>query len=193
MGYKVITAVAGDVIPLADLRLHLKLDMFGGATTHPDDALITKYLADACAHAQHRTQKSIGQKTLELALDSFPVKTPGIELELGASAIVSIKYIDENLVEQTIASNLYALDDYSFKHWAIPVAAWPTPAAVANAVKVRYITPVELPEGSYTAILLHVTHFYENRSAVNADRGVNPTEIPLGVDALLDISRHWSL
>jgi uncharacterized phiE125 gp8 family phage protein len=191
MGYKVITPVAGDVIPLADLRLHLRLDMFGGATTHPDDALIQSNLLAAREYAEHYTQRSIGQQTLELALDSFP--DAGIELELGAATITSIKYVDTALVEQTIASNLYTLDDYSFKHWAIPVDSWPTTGAVANAVKVRYTTPAALPAAVTQALLLLTGHLYENREAVNTDRGVNPGEVPLGVKALLDTVRHWSM
>jgi uncharacterized phiE125 gp8 family phage protein len=191
MGYKVITPVVGDVIPLADLRLHLRLDMFGGATTHPDDALIQSNLLAAREYAEHYTQRSIGQQTLELALDSFP--DAGVELALGAATIDSIKYVDSALVEQTIASNLYTLDDYSFKHWAIPVDAWPIPAAVANAVKVRYVTPATFPAAVRSALLLLVGHLYQNREGVNTDRGVNPGEVPFGVKALLDTVRHWSM
>jgi uncharacterized phiE125 gp8 family phage protein len=190
MGYKVITPVAAPVIALDVLRPHLRLDLIGGPT-HPDDALIAGYLAAAREYAEHYTQRSVGAQTLELALDSFP--SAGIELPLGAATIDSIKYIDESAVEQTLAGNLYSLDDYSFKHWAWPVAAWPTPGAFANAVKVRYTTPAAIPAAVTNAVLLLTGHLYENREAVNTDRGVNPGEVPLGVKALLDTVRHWSL
>lgn len=192
MGYKVITPVAAPIIALDVLRPHLRLDLIGGST-HPDDALIQAYLAAAREYAEHYTQRSVGVQTLELALDSFPSNPPGIELELGAASITSIKYIDANMVEQTIASNLYTLDDYSFKHWAIPVDVWPTPAAVANAVKVRYTTPAAIPAAVHNALLLLTGHLYQNREAVNTDRGVVPGEVPLGVKALLDTIRHWGL
>ena len=193
MGYKVITAVAGDVIPLADLRLHLRLDMFAGATTHPDDALIQAHLLAAREYAEHYTQRSIGVQTLELALDGFPSDPPGIELPLGAAAITSIKYVDAALVEQTISNILYTLDDYSAKHWAIPASVWPTPAAVANAVKIRYTTPAAIPAAGKQALLLLVGHLYQNREAVNTDRGVVPGEVPFGVKALLDTFRKWGM
>ena len=56
MGYKVITAASSPVIPLADLRLHLRLDLLGGST-HPDDALIEGYLGAAKVYCEHYTQR----------------------------------------------------------------------------------------------------------------------------------------
>jgi uncharacterized phiE125 gp8 family phage protein len=191
MGYKVITAVAGDVIPLADLRLHLRLDMFGGAITHPDDALIQAYLLAAREYAEHYTQCAMGQQVLELALDCFP--DAGIALPLGAANISSIKYIDAALTEQTISTAAYTLDSYSVDHWAIPAGSWPDAAPVVNAVKVRYTTPATFPAAARAAMLLYVGHLYQNREAVNTDRGVVPGEVPFGVKALLDTFRKWSL
>lgn len=192
MGYKVITPVASDVIPLADMRQHLKLDGIGGST-HPDDAMVQALLAAAREYAEHYTQRSIGAQTLELALDSFPSSPPGIELPLGAATLTSIKYVDTALVEQTISNTLYTLDDYSDKHWAIPASVWPTPADVANAVKVRYVTPAAIPAAGRAALLLLVSHLYQNREAVNVERGVVPAEVPFGVKALLDTFRKWSM
>lgn len=190
MSHKVITAVTSPIIPLATLRSHLRLDLLGEAT-HSDDALIEAYLSAAREHAEHYTQRSVGQQTVEFALDEFP--TAGIELPLGAASIVSIKYTDTALIEQTVNSTEYALDDYSFKHWAIPVTVWPTPAAVANAVKVRYTTPSTIPAAVQSALLLLVGHFYENRTALNNERGISLDEVPLGVKALLDTVRDWGV
>ena len=189
-GYKVITPVAAPVITLDVLRAHLRLDLIGGVT-HPDDALITNYLSAARDYVEHYTQRSVGQQVLELALDSFPAA--GIELPLGASSITSVKYIAPDLQEWLFAPSLYTLDDYSTKHQAIPVDAWPAAVAVANGVKVRYTTPSAIPAAVHSALLLLTGHLYENREAVNTDRGVNPGEVPLGVKALLDTVRHWSL
>lgn len=190
MSHKVITPVASPVIDLATLRAHLRLDLLG-ELTHPDDALITAYLSAAREYAEHYTQRSVGAQTLELALDTFP--DAGIELPLGAASITSIKYTDSALDVQTISSADYTLDDYSHTHWAIPVSTWPTPAEVANAVKVRYVTPAALPSAVHSALLLFVGHLYENRSALNQERGINLDEVPLGVKALLDTVRIWGV
>ena len=108
----------------------------------------------------------------------------------GAASITSIKYTDTSLVLQTIESTDYVLDDYSFTHWAIPVSVWPTPAEVANAVKVRYVTPATFSPAVKTALLLTVAHLYENREALGTDR---MAEVPLTVDALLNTARTWQL
>lgn len=190
MGYKVITAASSPVIPLATLRLHLRLDLLG-QSTHPDDALIESYLSAAREFAEHYTQKSIGAQTLEIALDAFP--DAGIELPLGAASITSIKYTDTNLALQTIDSTDYVLDDYSFTHWAIPVSVWPTPAEVANAVKVRYLTPSSIHPAVYAALLMLTHHLYENRSALNNERGLNLDEVPLGVRSMLNTVKSWGV
>ena len=155
--------------------------------------MVQALLAAAREYAEHYTQRSIGAQTLELALDSFPSSPPGIELPLGAATLTSIKYVDTALVEQTISNTLYTLDDYSDKHWAIPASVWPTPADVANAVKVRYVTPAAIPAAGRAALLLLVSHLYQNREAVNVERGVVPAEVPFGVKALLDTFRKWSM
>lgn len=191
MGYKVITPVVlTDVIPLARLQDQCKVDVSGDGTS-PRDASILDAFAAAIGHAEHRTQRAVGLQTLEVALDTFP--SAGIELVFGAGSITSIKYIDANMIEQTIVSDLYTLDDYSFKHWALPVDAWPTSAAVANAVKVRYITPAAVPPAVKQALLLLTAHFFENGQAVQVGNGVTAVEVPLGADSLLDTVRHYGM
>ena len=187
MGYKVITAASSPVIPLADLRLHLRLDLLGG-TTHPEDALIEGYLGAARLYCEHYTQRSIGAQTLELALDTFP--TGSIELPLGAATITSVTYIDTALALQTVSALTYTLDEYAHESRAIPATVWPTAGEVANAVKVRYVTPATFSPSVKTALLLIVAHLYENREESGTDKLIH---IPLGVKAMLDTVRAWSL
>lgn len=189
MGYKVITPVTAPVVALALLQVQCKVDVSAGVSEQ--DARIEQALAAAREFAEHYTQRSIGAQVIELALDSFP--DAGIELPLGAASITSIKYTDAALVEQTIASNLYTLDDYSLKHWAMPVDVWPTTGAVANAVKVRYTTPAALPAAVTQALLLLTAHYFENQQAVIVGSSMSAIEVPLGAKSLLDTVRHWSL
>lgn len=187
MGYKVITPVSTPVIPLADLRTHLRLDLLG-ALTHPDDVLIEGYLEAARAYCEHYTQRSIGQQTLELALDAFP--DGAIELPLGAASITSVTYVDSALSVQTISNSLYSLDDYSNQTWLTAVDVWPTAGEFANAVKVRYVTQSTFSPAIKSAMLLLVGNWYENREASNFDK---LQSIPLGVKSLLDTARVWAL
>lgn len=188
MGHKVITPVVlEDVLPLAKLQTQCKVDVSAGVSAQ--DARIWDAFAAAIGYAEHYTQRSVGVQTLELALDKFPFA--GIELPLGAASIVSVKYVDVDLAEQTVNDTTYALDDYSDKHWAIPTDSWPATASVANAVKVRYITPASVPPAMVQALLLLTAHFFENQQAVVVGSGIAATEVPLGADNLLDTVRRY--
>lgn len=188
MTYVVKVPVATAVIPIAEIRTQLRIDLLG-ASSHEDDTLLNLYLSAAREQAEHHTQRSVGEQTLELALDSFP--EGGIELPLGAATIESITYVDANQQEITLDSNLYTLDNYQQKHWALPEDAWPETAEVANAVKVLYKTPSDFPAAVKTAMLMHIAFMYENREAVNVGNIVS--KLPLGYEDLLNTRRRWAI
>jgi uncharacterized phiE125 gp8 family phage protein len=184
---KVITPVVAPVIPLSELREHLRLDLLGGVT-HPDDALILGYLSAARSYCEHYTQLSIGQQTLEIGLDFFPENE--IELPLGAESIESVKYTDSSLVSHTLSVTEYALDNYSHQNWLLTSSTWPVAGEYANAVKVRYLTPSTIDPAVKSAMLLFVGHLYENREQVTTSQMFHA---PMGVTSLLDTQRVWSL
>jgi uncharacterized phiE125 gp8 family phage protein len=164
MGLKVITP-ASDVLTLAQLRLHLRLI----SDPHPEDALLLANLAAAVQYCEHYTGRSIGEQTLELALDAFP--SGPIELKQGpAISIESIKYLDSAGIEQTLSASAYTLDDYGLQHWAIAAGEWPDTGGYANAVKVRYVAG-NLPPAVQSALLLTVSDLYENRDQAELSRG----------------------
>lgn len=187
MGTKVITQpTLANVIALADLRLHLKLE--GTA----DDTQASAALAAGHGYAEHYTGLSIGAQVRELALDAFP-SAGGIRLPGGpVTAINSVKYIDTTGTEITLATSAYTLDDYQAPAWLLPAVdtVWPDTLATANAVKVRYACGLDAAGGSVRyALLLAAGHYFENREAVAAG---NLAEVPLGLRALLDTVRDYS-
>lgn len=185
MGVKVITPPT-QVITTADMRLHLRLA--AGDTT--EDPLLVSYLAAAVAFAQHYTGRSIGSQTLELALDAFP--TSAVELLRGpVTAISSIKYINTAGTQTTLSNALYTLDDYGLQAWAVQKynTAWPDTEASANSVKIQYVAG-DVPDVVKSALLLMVGHLYENREA---SAQIDLKELPLGIKALLDTVRIWSM
>ena len=184
MGYQVITPPT-EPVTLADARLHLRV------TDTSEDTLIASLTTAAREYCEHYLQRSIGSQTLELALDEFP--EGAIELEHGPCiSITSIKYIDTTGVEQTLAGAAYTLDDYSHKSWAVRAygTEWPDTLEAANVVKVRYVAG-STPSAVIAAMKLIIGHLYENRE--QSIVGVSVTELPLGVKALLDTKRIWSL
>jgi uncharacterized phiE125 gp8 family phage protein len=185
MGFKVITPPAA-VLPLPELRLHLRID----DDTTTEDAMLTALLDSARGYAQHYTGRAIGVQTIELALDAFPLGA--IQLPLSpVTALTTIKYLDTSNVEQTLSNTLYTLDDYGCSHWVLPAAnaVWPITAPVANALKVRY-TAGNLPATVRAALLLLVGHLYENRENTVPKE---MREVPVGVHALLDTVKAWSV
>lgn len=182
MGVKVIAAPTLEtLISTAELRAHCY-------ALAADDAQLVGFRAAAHAHAEHYTQRSIGSQTLELALDEFPAGP--IELPRGpVTSITSIKYLDEDGVEQPLSNTLYTLDDYGLQCWALPAVdtEWPATIAAANAVKVRYVAGT-LPDAVRSAILLTVGHLHANRESTAP---VALQELPMGVKSLLDTVKVW--
>ena len=178
---KTIAAPTVEPITLDELRLHLRLDPVAGP--HPDDTLIASQLSAAREWAEQYIGCAIAPRTVEFALDDFP---PGpIEMQGGAvQSIESLVYLDEDGIEQTLPSNLYALDDYSTPNWLLPAygSAWPATYDAANAVRVRYVLAGAFNAAIRAALLLMVGTLYETREGESEKRS---TPIALGVQALL--------
>lgn len=182
MGVKVITPPnLATLITTADLRAHCN-------SVAADDALLEGFRSAAHGYAEHYAGRAFGSQTLELALDEFPEGS--IELPRGpVTSITSVKYIDEDGVEQTLDTSLYTLDDYGIQCWVVPAVdtEWPAIMEVANAVKVRYVAG-DLPGAVRSAMLLTVGHLYANREST-APMALQ--ELPLGVKSLLDTVKVW--
>jgi uncharacterized phiE125 gp8 family phage protein len=184
MGIKVITSAA-DLLTAAEMRLQCRID---GTDS---DGLLATALAGAAAYAQHYTGASLGQQTLELAIDQFPAGP--IQLPQGpVASITSLKYINTSGTETTLSASLYTLDDYSTPQWCVQAYAtdWPDTQDVANAVKVRYVAGTAAAGAVKQAILLLVAHYYRYPEGVSEGA---PKEVPLGVHALLDTVKVWSM
>jgi uncharacterized phiE125 gp8 family phage protein len=161
MGIKLITAPTTEPVSLSDAKEHLVIS----DSLHDD--LITSAIKAAREWVEQYLGKCLINQTWELALDDFPEEIELIKLPV--SSIDSIKYIDQDGAEQTITATNYGIDDYSPRHWVIPVSgySWPVPLDSANAVKVRYVagygSASDVPGPIVQAIKLLIGDFMENR------------------------------
>ena len=175
-----------NVLTQAELRLHCRID--GTALDGP----LQIALAGAHALAEHYTGTSIGAQVLEVALDAFP--DGAIRLLQGpVTSVMSVTCVDAAATVQTMASNGYMLGDFSVPAWLAPAlnTGWPDTLATVNAVKVRYNAGVDAVDSAVkSALLLLVSHLVNNADAVVKG---NAIELPLGVKALLDTVRDWSV
>lgn len=185
MALKLITAPTVEPITLAEAKLQCRVD------GSDEDALLTIIITAARQMAENRTGRAICTQTWELALDAFP--DDDIELQKPpVQSVTSIKYLDENAVEQTIGASYYALDNYgSVRHWVIPSADfdWPTPLDSANAVKIRFVAgfglAADVPSDIKAWILLAIGTMYANRETLIS--GTIAVELPGGFwQSLLD-------
>ncbi len=158
---KVITPPTTEAITLAEAHLHLRLDVYDSPPAHPDDPLILGQITAAREWAEKFTGRSIGERQLELGLDSFPhrhhgrdwhrLHRPGIvflgegrhpmpiELPGGpVNMLQRLTYVDQAGVEQTMSAPQF--DTYQEPARVLPPigSSWPCTQIQMAAVKVRY-------------------------------------------------------
>lgn len=110
-----------------------------------------------------------------------------------ASQVLSVKYIDENAVEQTLDPSNYTVDAVDVpgrvrlaygKYW--PSTLWPR----WDAVRIRYVVGWDVTNGVWggpvalkQAMLLLISQLYEHRSPEVIARGI--VQIQFSADALI--------
>lgn len=140
----------------------------------------------------HLGRRLINQ-TLRLMIDRFPA----IEIDLqlpDVTSIVSVQYIDQAGVLQTLPSNAYVLDSASTTAWLLPAAgvAWPETMASANAVRIDFVAgygdaPGDVPEDIRLWMIAHAVQIL-NAPDGQGDGSIKP--LPF-VDGLLDYYKIW--
>ncbi|HYH39911.1 MAG TPA: head-tail connector protein [Azospirillum sp.] len=193
MSLTLVSAAPAYPVTLAEAKAHLRLD------TSDDDALVDALIAAATAHLDGRDGwlgRALVQQTWDLKLHRFPgvIDVPLPPLQ----SVTSITYLDSNNVSQTLATSKYQVDGNGQWRARIKPAygeTWPSTYDAWNAVTVRFVAGYEPGSGSPTdyaenvpqpikhALLLLISHWYENRAPVNIGNIVSA--LPMTVDALL--------
>jgi len=179
MATKIITAPSFEPITVADVSEYLRLD-----DSPTDIALISALITASRQHLENYLNRFIAQQTVELALTGWKDK---IDLSSPVQSITSIKYLDENGVEQTLNSTQYILDNYSEPASIYPAynVTYPNLYDQENNVKIRYVVGFTsggspdtnpLPDPLKFAMMLIIGDLYSNREA-GGERAyqVNPT------------------
>lgn len=176
MPLKLITGPVTEPLTLEEAKVHLRVD------GSDDDAYIGALIIAAREVVEGATSRQLLPATWELALDDFEAS---ITLDKAPfKEMVSVKHIDADGTEQTIAAEGYTLDDYS-NPAKLVVTDLPTVKDTPNAVKIRFIAGSEsVPEAIKAAMKLIIGNLYENRQEVVT--GTIATQLPVGVDFLLN-------
>jgi len=185
---KLITAPAATAVTLTEAKAHLRVDF----TT--DDTLITTLINVATEWVEERLAKKLITQTWEYYLDEFPsedsFKIPFPPLQ----SITSIKYYDEANALQTLPTSDYDVDTIAEPGCVIQSSAgtgWKTTYNRPNAVIVKFVAgfgsaSTNVPELIRAAVKLMISHFYENREALQTIGNVGQIPVPKAVEDLLN-------
>lgn len=189
MTLKLITAPTEEPISRTEAKLHLRVEHTA------DDTLIDGLIVAARQAAEHELQRALVTQTWERVLDAFP----DVEIELGmppVQSITSVKYIDEDEVEQTLSALLYSLDSDNEPGWVLPAidTEWPDTLDTADAVRVRFVcgygAASAVPQAIKQWMLIRIGTLYKMREQFVV--GTTMTPVPERfVDSLLDPHRFY--
>lgn len=207
MSLVLVTAPAAEPVSLDEVKSHLRV------TADTEDELIDALITAARQHVDGRDGwlgRGLVTQTWELGLDGFPTgweypsdpwpRATAIQVPLPPlQSVTSVKYIDPNGTEQTLASTEYVV--HTAEEPGLIVLAygknWPSIRVEPGAVRVRFVAGYglakDVPRPIKLGLSAYVAHFYEHREPVILTGGVgSPVAIPMHVEALLQPYRmEW--
>lgn len=184
-GLVTITPPAVEPVTLAEAMAHLRIDA-PGVGPHPEEALISALIQAAREHVEAATGRALVTQTLEATWDAWDaaLTLPRAPVQ----SVSSVTYVDAAGATQTLAGASYRLAPAGLV-WAVTPAygeEWPAARPVPGAIAVRFVAGYGLaaavPAPLRQAMLLLVSHLYENRNAAT-ERAM--TEMPFAVSALV--------
>lgn len=186
MSTNLVTAPTIEPMTLQEAKDHLRVD-------HADDDSYIEPLIKAVREAAETfTGRGFITQTWDLFIHCFP--RPGTLLEIPMpplQSITSIKYIDTDGNQQTLASSVYTVDANA-EMGTVTLAynqTWPTIRAIPNAVEIRFIAGYgsnaeDMPEGIRHGMKMLLGHLYERRETTIV--GVPITAVPQAYEWLLN-------
>lgn len=170
-----VTAPSGDVVTLAEVKAHLRID------TSDEDAYLTSLTAAAVDYVENITSRFLLSQTWDVFFDRFPSGDLFVERMAPSTALVQVRYFDSADVEQTMSTDDYHVDLLGDRVRVEPDSAWPSTKDKPNAVAVRvtagYADAAAIPDQLKHAVLFTVGWLDAARHA--------ETEAPAAIAALV--------
>jgi uncharacterized phiE125 gp8 family phage protein len=202
MALKLTSPPSAEPISLEEAKSHCRI------STTADDGLVAGYILAARQHVQTQTGRVFVTQSWDYLIDGFwPVYLDAtwrherklIQIPLSpVQQVTGITYVDPNGATQTLATDqyrVYGLHDASQPAGQNPGIAriepafgvwWPIVMPEAETIRVSFTAgyggPGCVHEAIRQAMLMLISHFYDNRAPLGAPGSV---EIPYAIDALL--------
>lgn len=170
------TAPTEEPVGISAVKRHLKCD----DTVTEDDDLIFALTKAAREASEAITNRALVKQTWTMKMDCLPceIRVPKPPLR----AVNSIKYLDTDGNQQTLASTEYLVDKDSEPGRIVPAygKSWPStryqPNAIEVEIEVGYENAAKVPFSIKAAMLTLVGHLYEHRESVNISNIVTPVD-----------------
>lgn len=180
MSLTLVTAPAEEPVTAAEVKTHSRI------TGTDDDVYIALLIEAARIYVEGYINRALITQTWDWKLDSG---LHGMQVDKAPlQSVTTVKYIDTDGAEQTLASSVYTVDTDTEPGRIILAynQSWPSTRNVIQNVTVRFVAGygdnTAVPEAIRFAILWLVDHWYEHRSEVSELR---LSETPTSVKSVL--------
>lgn len=187
-----ITPASTDPVTLAEAKLQANID----ANLGDDNTLIEGYIKAATLAAEKYTSKTFIDTIFELRIDKFPANDGKIFFpRFPVSEIIDneFKYVDEDEVTQTWASNQFTLFSSQLRPYVKPafLVTYPNTLDYPEVVRIQFKSGygpdgVNVPITIRQAILIAVSHLYRYRDGTEVRGSLINTPLPDAFYLLLD-------
>ena len=184
---KLVTKPANEPVTLDEAKDHLKIELDDST----EDALVSKLIIAARRRAENFLWRAIMKQTWDYFLDVFPGSADIILLPLPPlQSVTTVKYIDLDGNQQTLAASLWKVDAVSEPARLVPAfnETWPSTREEINAVEIRFVAGYtdigQVPEEVNSAMKMMMGTWYENRESLREGAELQP--IPLDEAAIAD-------
>lgn len=189
MSFTQTAAPAKEPLTTDEVKLHAHME----ADETIEDTELDIFIKAAREHVESYTQRPLITQTFTYFADCFDGV---VKLKANLLSVQEIRYIDEDGMQQTLASSEYEVDVNSTVGRVYPAfgLCWPSARQQRNAIEIDFTVgfgaaATDIPESIRHAMLLLIGHWYMNREAVMVG---TPSVLPFGVELLLNPYKVWS-
>ena len=193
---KLKAAPAEDPLTVDKAKAHLRI--------LPEDNIDNQFISDlitaAVGYIEDFLGRSLITQTWEIFFNDFPLSSSKA-LQIyrpNLISVTSVKYFDENDVEQTWSSSLYQVDTVSTLGIICPIPneSWPTTNQRINNVTIEFVSGYgaagsAVPPAIIHALKLMIGELYNRREEAIVGAAINV--VPISIQRLITTYRIYNI